>query len=68
MDHGWADPVKTQTIRLADVFFVGPVMVYAGTKLRRMREPALGSTMIVLGVLTVWYNGKNYLEQQNRGA
>lgn len=53
--------MKTQTIRLLDVFFVGPVMVAGGWKLRQ-RQPVLGHTLAVLGVLTVLYNGRNYLQ------
>lgn len=52
---------KTQAIRLADVFFIGPVMVYGGNRLRRLKHPTLGATLVVLGILTVLYNGKNYL-------
>lgn len=59
--------MKTQTVRLADVFFVGPVMVLGGWKLSD-ESPVLGGTLAVLGVLTVWYNGRNYLEEQRRQA
>lgn len=52
--------MKTQEVRLADVFFVGPVMVLGGRKLVD-REPLLGHTLTVLGLLTIWYNGRNYL-------
>ncbi len=52
--------MKTQTIRLLDVFFVGPVMVAGGWKLRE-DHPVLGHTLAALGVLTVLYNGRNYL-------
>lgn len=53
--------MKTQTIRLLDVFFVGPVMVYGGRKLV-IDSPLLGHTLTVLGVLTILYNGRNYLQ------
>jgi len=51
--------MKTQTIRLLDVFFVGPVMVAGGWKLRE-EHPVLGNILVSLGVLTVLYNGRNY--------
>lgn len=52
--------VKAQPIRLLDVFFVGPVMVLAGRRLSRSGD-AMGDLLTALGVLTVWYNGRNYL-------
>jgi hypothetical protein len=70
--HGRADPVtepvsKTQMIRLADVFFIGPVMVYGGSKLRERGDTGLGVTLMLLGVATILYNGKNYLKQREVG-
>ena len=53
--------MKTQTIRLLDVFFIGPVMIYGGRKLAE-REPWVGHTLTVLGIATIIYNGKNYLD------
>jgi len=55
---------KTQAIRLADVFFIGPVMIYAGRKLSGRGDTTLGVTLALLGVATIVYNGKNYLEQE----
>lgn len=70
VDHGWADPVteieKTQAIRLADVFFIGPVMIYAGGRLSRRGDRVLGGTLALLGLATIVYNGNNYLEQSAR--
>jgi len=53
---------KGQGVRLADVFFVGPVMV---VKLYKS-EPILGATLAALGVLTVGYNGRNYFRVERR--
>ena len=68
VDHGRADPVteieKTQAIRLADVFFIGPVMIYAGDKLERRGDRILGAVLALLGAATVIYNAKNYVEQE----
>jgi len=54
---------KTQWIRLADVFAIGPLMVYGGYRLSS-REKVLGWLLAALGVGTVAYNGKNYLEKR----
>lgn len=54
--------MKTQTIRLADVFFVGPVMLLGGFKLADRGDKMLGSALGALGILTILYNGNNYLK------
>lgn len=48
---------KSQAVRLADVFFIGPLMVYGGLRLGGL----VGGTLAVLGVTTVLYNARNYL-------
>ncbi len=53
--------MKGQNVRLADVFFIGPLMVWAGFKLTD-EHPILGPTLAVLGAATVVYNGYNYLQ------
>ncbi len=50
---------KTQTIRLLDVFVIGPVMVWGGMKLQR-RHPLGGGALALFGVSTVLYNWANY--------
>lgn len=52
--------MKTQTIRLIDVFLLGPAMVVAGMRLASS-SPILGPFIVVSGVLTIGYNGRNYL-------
>lgn len=52
--------MKTQTIRLLDVFFVGPLMVYAADKLPKEQETA-AKLLAVVGVATVLYNGRNFI-------
>lgn len=49
--------VKTQEIRLFDVFVLGPSMVYAGWLLRNR---PIGTFMVVSGMLTTVYNWDNY--------
>ena len=53
---------KSQWVRLADVFVIGPLMVWAGVKLARSRHPIAGGSLAVLGTATVVYNAKNYLD------
>lgn len=51
---------KSQTVRLADVFFIGPVMVVGGARLGGV----LGNVLAVLGIATIAYNGNNWLTQR----
>jgi len=56
---------KTQLVRLADVFAIGPLMIYAAVKAEELPmwvRVALGLS----GAGTIVYNGVNYLEQQER--
>ncbi len=55
--------MKTQTIRILDVFVFGPVIVYAGT--RRKLPAWLRASLIVIGAGTVVYNGYNYLKNRD---
>lgn len=51
------DSPKTQLVRLADVFVIGPTMVWGGAKL----PPSLPSYLLVLfGLATIAYNARNY--------
>ena len=50
---------KSQTIRLIDVFFIGPVCIYAGTY--KELPQWLRFSLIGIGAATIYYNGKNYL-------
>lgn len=50
---------KSQAVRALDVLVVGPFMLYAAAKLRgRDRD-----FMVLLGVLTIAYNGANFLSK-----
>jgi hypothetical protein len=53
--------MKTQTIRLLDVFFIGPLMMWGGATLAK-QHPVRGAALALLGAATVAYNGKNYLQ------
>jgi hypothetical protein len=54
--------MKAQGIRLADVFFIGPLMFYAGRRL----GGAWGDILAALGILTIAYNGGTYLQERQR--
>ena len=61
--HEAAKEMKSQTVRLLDVFAIGPLMIWGGLKATRSNE-ALGILLAATGVLTILYNGKNYLENK----
>lgn len=50
---------KGQDIRLLDVFFVGPIMMYGG--LKSDLPPAARIALTLFGFGTIAYNGLNYL-------
>jgi len=55
-------PLPVQTIRLIDVFFIGPFMIYVGTK-KELTNP-VRLTLWGLGAATIIYNGLNYLKNK----
>ncbi len=55
--------MKTQTVRLFDVFLVGPLMIWGGYQ-ATARFPIAGAALALLGAATVIYNGSNYLERE----
>lgn len=56
--------VKSQRVRLLDVFVVGPLMIWGGTK-----AGGLGGTALALfGLTTVAYNARNYLRVRDMAA
>ncbi len=59
--------MKTQWIRLADVFIIGPLMVWGGYALRERNSKA-GNTLMAMGAGTVAYNGRNYLRVRKGGV
>ena len=52
---------KTQLIRLLDVFGIGPLMIYAGYKADEQLSKTIRAALIVTGVATIGYNGRNYV-------
>lgn len=53
---------QTQAIRLADVFIVGPVLIYAST-FNSLPKP-LRFMLFIIGLATILYNGNNYLKNR----
>jgi len=54
--------MKPQAVRLADVFFIGPFMIYAANK--KNLSKADRATLVGLGIATILYNGYNYIKQK----
>lgn len=54
---------KPQVVRLLDVWFIGPFLIYAAVVPRKFR-PVERWTLGTLGVLTILYNARNYVRQQ----
>lgn len=59
--------MKSQAVRLADVFFIAPVMALSAVELQKKR-PALSLVLFGLAVSTLLYNARNYIEIQKRSA
>ena len=55
-----ADGIKSQNIRLLDVFFIGPVMIYCGFKGYKLTNQLVFLILVFLGGSTISYNLRNY--------
>ena len=53
---------KTQWIRLADMAFIGPGMIYAA--MRKTPPEWVRAGMMIAGVATIFYNMNNFLNIQ----
>lgn len=50
---------KSQSVRLIDIFLIGPFLIYTGTQSKISKT---SSTLLIgIGAATIFYNGKNYL-------
>lgn len=58
---------KPQVLRLWDVFFLGPFLIYAGTR-KSGFHPIVKKGLQISGALTIIYNGRNYLLNEKRKA
>lgn len=57
---GWysTTSVKTQLVRLADVFIYGPLLIWISTRTRTKWERIV---LLFMGMTTITYNLRNYL-------
>ena len=53
--------MKSQYVRLIDIFLLGPFMIYFGINATGVPELA-NTLMIIAGIATIIYNGRNYLK------
>lgn len=51
---------KSQPTRLMDVLLLGPLMIYAGTRLYRHGDRTLGTVILGSGIGTILYNYRNW--------
>lgn len=51
---------NVQLVRLADVFLIGPFIIYAGTRKELPQNIRFG--LIAVGIGTIVYNGYNYIK------
>lgn len=58
---------KAQWVRVVDVIAIAPLCVWGGLEIAK-RKPFPGYALAVVGVLTAWYNGRNWLiNRRHRG-
>lgn len=57
--------MKPQSVRLLDVFVLGPFMIWSGHRARRLPGWARAG-LVLAGLGTVAYNAQNYLALRNR--
>jgi len=56
---------KTQEIRLMDIFLLSPFLIWFGITAIGVPQWAKW-VMIMSGILTAWYNGRNYLRKKRK--
>jgi len=59
----YEETMKPQSVRLIDVFLLGPFMIWAGYELRKRKSPSAGYVLAMSGLGTVLYNAQNYLDE-----
>lgn len=58
--------MKAQSVRLLDVFVIGPIMVAAG--MQKAQPQWMQLSLIAIGLGTIAYNGRNYLLIKQQAA
>lgn len=54
---------KSQYVRIIDVVFIAPVLIYAGTF--KQLPTWVRVSLIGIGIATAFYNGKNFIENRS---
>jgi len=54
---------KAQWVRLVDVFWLGPTMIYGSLFIKNQFHR---QALLIFGIATILFNGRNYLENQER--
>jgi ABC-type enterobactin transport system permease subunit len=52
--------MDVQKVRLADIFFIAPVLMYASTQ--KQLSDSMRLTILGIGVATLIYNAHNYIK------
>jgi len=52
--------VKSQPVRLLDVFVIGPLMIWGGIALNDRGRQYVGPVLALLGLSTIIYNARNH--------
>lgn len=60
--------MKTQNVRLLDVFLIGPLTFLAGRRLADEGSPVQGGLLMLFGTATVAYNAANYMTVARQGV
>ncbi len=56
---------SVQGVRLIDVFLIGPFLFYVGIKYQTRLPKEVSMALIILGALTIFYNGINFIKNAN---
>lgn len=64
-------PAKAQSVRIADVLLIGPLMIWGGTEASKAAKTDLGknagSALALMGLGTIAYNGVNFVKVKKGG-
>lgn len=52
---------KSQLVRLFDVFFIGPFLLWIALKTRQQTSDTEYAAILFIAITTILYNGYNYL-------
>jgi hypothetical protein len=54
---------KSQFVRVVDVFFIGPFLIYIASQASGISELSR-LILYIIGIATIIYNGRNYIENK----